>query len=124
MIVIKTSKILTFPLLLRLHIFDIDQGEEWGGASSIGGRHPKEEDDGKSASPSCVEEMSTEGRSRGEAGETMAASWTGGFVASMGGGRDDGGGRTAAVVGNRHGLSLMFLSFLKRERRCNGREMI
>jgi hypothetical protein len=71
----KTNKILTFPLPLRLDIVDIDRGEEWGGASSVRGRHPKEEDDGESASPSFVEEASTEGCSRREAGETMAASW-------------------------------------------------
>jgi hypothetical protein len=94
----KTNKILTFPLPLRLDIVDIDRGEEWGGASSVGGRHPKEEDDGESASPSFVEEASTEGCSRREAGRAMAASWAGGVLVSIGGGRDDGGGRLAAVV--------------------------
>jgi hypothetical protein len=33
-----------------------------------------------------------------EAGETMAASWTVGVLASMGGGRDGGGERTMAAV--------------------------
>ena len=37
MIVSKTNKILTFPSPFRLDIVDIDQGEEWGGASSVGG---------------------------------------------------------------------------------------
>jgi hypothetical protein len=97
-IVIKTSKILTFPLPLPLDIVDIDRGEEWGGASSVGGRHLKEEDDGESASPSFVEETSTEGCSRREAGRAMAASWAGGVLASIGDRRNDGGGRAAAVV--------------------------
>ena len=37
-------------------------------------------------------------RPRREAGEKMAASWTVGVLASMAGGRDGGGGRTAAAM--------------------------
>jgi hypothetical protein len=51
----KRNKILTFPLPLRLDIANIDRGEEWGGASSVGRRHPKEVDACESASPSGVE---------------------------------------------------------------------
>jgi hypothetical protein len=36
----KRNKILTFPLPLWLDIANIDRGEEWGGASSVGRRHP------------------------------------------------------------------------------------
>jgi len=50
-IVSKTNKILTSPSPLQLDVAIIGQGEEWGGASSIGRRHPKGEDAGESASP-------------------------------------------------------------------------
>jgi hypothetical protein len=52
----KRNKILTFPSPLRIDISNIDWGEEWGGASSVGRRHPKEVDACESASPSGVEE--------------------------------------------------------------------
>ena len=53
MIASKINKILTFHPPLQLDIANIDRGEEWGGASSVGRRHAKEEeDDGESASPS------------------------------------------------------------------------
>jgi hypothetical protein len=94
----KTNKILTFPLHLWLDIANIDRGEEWGGASSVGRRHPKEVDACESASPSGVEEASREGCRRSEAGEIMAALWPGGIAASKGRGREAGKGRAAAVV--------------------------
>jgi hypothetical protein len=42
--------------------------------------------------------QSSEGCRWREAGKTMATSWTVGVLASMAGGRDGGGGRTAAAM--------------------------
>ena len=38
----ERNKILTFSSPLQLDIANFDRGEEWGGASSVGRRHPKE----------------------------------------------------------------------------------
>ena len=49
-----------------------------------------------------------------EAGETMAASWPGGILASMAGGKDSGGGKAAAVVLPivRHGFEVLMFEWL------------
>jgi hypothetical protein len=117
----KTNKILTFPLHLWLDIANIDRGEEWGGASSVGRRHPKEVDACESASPSGVEEASREGCRRSEAGEIMAALWPGGIAASKGRGREAGKGRAAAVVLRIlcHGCVVDVFAFVKVQRQRN-----
>ena len=69
-----------------------------GGAGGEGGRDPVAEDVCGGASPSAGRKRRSEGCFGREAGETMAASWTVGVLASMAGGRGGGGGRTVALV--------------------------
>ena len=94
----NANKVLTFPLSLVLNVIDIGRGVEWGGAGSERGRDPK----GRmfADEPPCRagRKRHAEGCRRREAGETMAASWTVGVLASIAGRRDGGGGRSAAVV--------------------------
>ena len=63
-----------------------------------GGRDPKEEDVVDEPPHRAGRKRRSEGCRRREAGETMAASWTVGVLALMAGGRDGGGGRTAAAM--------------------------
>ena len=63
-----------------------------------GGRGPKEGDVGDEPPHRAGRKRRSEGCCRRKAGKTMAASWTVGVLASMAGGRDGGGGRTAAAM--------------------------
>ncbi len=94
----QSTQILTFPLSLVLDIIDISRGEEWGGAGGKGGRDTKEEDVADEPPHRAGRKRRSEGCRRREAGETMAASWTVGFLAWMARDRDGEGGRMAAAV--------------------------
>ena len=64
-----------------------------------GGRGPKEGDVCDEPPHRAGRKRRSEGCGRGERhGKKMAASWTVGILASMAGGRDGGGGRTAAAM--------------------------
>jgi hypothetical protein len=63
-----------------------------------GGRDPKEEDVADEPPHQAGRKRRSEGCRWREAEETMAASWTVGFLAPMAGDRDGGGGRMAAAV--------------------------
>jgi hypothetical protein len=94
----NANKILTFPSSLVLNIVDIDLGEEWGGA---GGEGEEVQRRGMFAMSLTIGRGGSDAR-RAAAAERgrgkMAASWTVGVLASMAGGRDGGGGRTAAAM--------------------------
>ena len=63
-----------------------------------GGRGPKEGDVCDEPPHRAGRKRRSEGCGRGERQGKMAASWTVGVLASMAGGRDGGGGRTAAAM--------------------------
>ncbi len=86
----NANKILTFFSSLVLDIVDIDLEEEWGGARGKGVRDPKEEDVVDEPPHRAGRKRGSEGCRRREVGETMAASWAVGVLASMAGGRDGG----------------------------------
>jgi hypothetical protein len=94
----KANKILTFPSSLLLDIVDIDLGEKWGGA---GGEGEEVRRRGMLAMSLPIGQGGSDARraAAAERGrEKMAASWTVGVLALMAGGRDGGGGRTAAAM--------------------------